>query len=115
MRSWYESIPPEQKYDRKNPLITSDHCLNTHRILLYLFSLENSFLLQSAVRKRGDAVPDGQLLKTAMAMSSTMVRVCETRAQLANLAFILSWLVSIYASPAYIVGVYPIGKRLDCI
>lgn len=95
IRFRYDSIPAEQKYNRKTPVITGDHCLNTHRILLYLFSLENSFLLQNAVSKRKGLLPKSQLLKTSLAMFSTVVKTCETSAQLSNLAFILSWLVRI--------------------
>jgi hypothetical protein len=90
----YNSIPPELKYDRESPMVANSASLNTHRVILYLFSLENSFHLQNVVIKRVKALPESGLLKVSVAMLSAVVRAWENRAYLGNFTFLVSWLVS---------------------
>jgi hypothetical protein len=77
------------------PLSTSRASLNAQRMVLYLFSLENSFILQSVARKRLKAFPEPDLLKVSMSMFSAVVRIWEEREEFENFTFLLSWFVSI--------------------
>jgi len=69
--------------------------LNVHQVILYLFSLENSFHLQNVVIKRAKALPESRLLKVSVVMFDAVVRAWENRAYLGNFSFISSWLVSV--------------------
>src|ERR1700754_3640400 len=88
----YNLITPELKYDHTTPLNTSKPSLNAQRIILYLFSLANSFILQSASKKRPNAFPKSQFLKISVSMFSAVVRMWEEREEFENFAFLLSWL-----------------------
>ena len=90
----YNSIPPELKYDPESPMVGNSASLNTHQIVLYLFSLENSFHLQNVIIKRVKAPPELRLLKVSVAMFGAVVRAWENRAYLGNFTFLFSWLVS---------------------
>jgi hypothetical protein len=90
----YNSIPSDLKYDPKSPMVANNASLNTHRIILYLFSLENSFHLQNMAIMRVKALPEPKLLKVSVAMFSAVVRAWENRAYFGDFAFIFSWLVS---------------------
>ena len=90
----YNSIPSDLKYDGKSPMVATSASLNIHRVILYLFSLENSFHLQNVVSKRVKALPESRLLKVSVAMFNAVVRAWENRAYLGDFTFIFSWLVS---------------------
>jgi hypothetical protein len=75
-------------------MVVDSPSLNVHRVILYLFSLENSFHLQNVVIKRTKALPESRLLKVSVAMFNAVVRAWEDRAYLGHFTFIFSWLVS---------------------
>jgi hypothetical protein len=75
-------------------MVVDSPSLNVHRVILYLFSLENSFHLQNVVIKRTKALPESRLLKVSVAMFNAVVRAWEDKAYLGHFAFIFSWLVS---------------------
>jgi hypothetical protein len=75
-------------------MVANNASLNTHRVILYLFSLENSFHLQNMAIKRVKALPEPKLLKVSVAMFSAVVRAWENRAYFGDFTFIFSWLVS---------------------
>jgi hypothetical protein len=89
----YNSITPELKYDLNNPTAANNPSLNAQRIVLYLFSLENSFLVQSVARKRIKAVSEANLLKVSTVMFSAVVRMWDDRAEFGHLRYLFSWLV----------------------
>jgi hypothetical protein len=90
----YNSIPSDLKYDPESPMVANSASLNIHRVILYLFSLENSFHLQNVMIKRVKALPESKLLKVSVAMFSAVVRAWENRAYLGDFTFTFSWLVS---------------------
>jgi hypothetical protein len=75
-------------------MVANSASLNAHRVILYLFSLENSFHLENVEIKRVKALPESRLLKVSVAMFSAVVRAWENRAYFGNFTFIFSWLVS---------------------
>jgi hypothetical protein len=89
----YNSIPPDLKYDSKSPMVANNPSLNIHRVILYLFSLENSFHLQNVVSRRLKALPESRLLKVSVAMFNAVVRAWEYRSYLGDFTFVFSWLV----------------------
>jgi hypothetical protein len=89
----YGRIPPELKYDQMTPLDTTKSSLNAQRLVLYLFSLENSFILHKAAKKRPEAFPEPDFLKICAAMFSAVIRVWVERQEFESFTFLLSWFV----------------------
>ncbi|KAI9845099.1 MAG: hypothetical protein M1837_005103 [Sclerophora amabilis] len=95
----YGSVPFALRYHDDIASADSTRCLYIQKTVLYLFSLESSFLLHNTASK-SQATRSLALLKVSLRLLDTIVDFWKHRGQFGHYLYPLSWLLTAYAFPS---------------